>query len=167
MNTGAERRATSRLRLRRIAEADAATVAAIQRDPRTNGHRPGGPPSAADAEQDVRGFLSTWQEHGIGYWVVEFQASIVGVAGVRPFAFRGRDCWNLYYRFSPEVWGVGLAVEAAREAVAVAAEQPPARPVVARTRPSNQGAIRVAQNAGLTRRPELDGDGFIVLARQW
>ena len=108
-----------------------------------------------------------WQEDGIGYWVVELDAKVVGVAGVRPLQFRGRTCWNLYCRLAPEVWGMGLAVEAACEAVAVAEALHPDWPVRARTRPANGPAVRVAEGAGLTQRSDLDAGGFVVLARGW
>ncbi len=102
-------RRTARLHLRSLTTADAPVVAALQSDPRTNAHRPGGPPSHEESEQAVHEFVRGWQEDGIGYWVVELDAKVVGVAGVRPLQFRGRTCWNLYYRFAPEVWGMGLA----------------------------------------------------------
>lgn len=162
-----EQRQTARLLLRRIAASDAPAIVAIQSDPRTNTHRPGGAPPHAESEQAVDGFIRCWREHGIGYWVVELAGEVVGVAGLRPFDFQERECWNLYYRFAPSTWGQGLAVEAASEAVAVAQAQRPPRPVVARTRPSNLAALRVAENAGLIRRPDLDADDFAVLARCW
>jgi len=143
-------RRTARLHLRSLTTADAPVVAALQSDPRTNAHRPGGPPSREESEQAVHEFVRGWQEDGIGYWVVELDAKVVGVAGVRPLQFRGRTCWNLYYRFAPEVWGMGLAVEAACEAVAVAEALHPDWPVLARTRPANGPAVRVAEGAGLT-----------------
>lgn len=160
-------RTTARLHLRRLTTADVPVVVALHCDPQTNVHRPGGAPSPEEGEQAVHEFVGGWQEHGVGYWAVEVDGRVVGVAGVRPLEFRGRECWNLYYRFFPDVWGKGLAVEAAREAVVVADALDPARPVVARTRPTNYPALRVAEAAGLGRRPDLDGDGFVVLARGW
>lgn len=165
--TEVDDRSSARLHLRQVVAADAPVIVAIQSDPRTNAHRPGGAPSHAESEKTVHEFVRGWQEHKVGYWAVEFDGKVVGVAGVRPLVFRGRECWNLYYRFAPAVWGKGFAVEAAGEAVAVAEAQRPARPVVARTRPGNHPAIRVAEKAGLTRRPDLDVDGFVVLTRGW
>jgi len=51
--------------------------------------------------------------------------------------------------------------------VAAAAICRPDWPVLARTRPANYAAIRVAQAAGLERRSDLDSDGFVVLAHGW
>jgi RimJ/RimL family protein N-acetyltransferase len=59
-------------------------------------------------------------------------------------------------------WGKGLAAEAARQAIVVAREREPARPVVARTRPGNTAAARLALAIGMVRSAELDGDGFIA-----
>jgi RimJ/RimL family protein N-acetyltransferase len=165
--TTVEDRTTSRLYLRRVTLDDLPAIVAIESDPATNEHRPGGARTPEDSERTVREFVQGWQEHGVGYWAVEFEGRLVGVVGVRPMEFRGLDSWNLYFRFSPAVWGKGLAVEASREAVAVAKALQTSWPVVARVRPTNKAALRVAERSGLTRRPDLDGDGFAVLARNW
>lgn len=162
-----EDRTTARLRLRRPVLVDLSSVVAIDSDPRTNLHRPGGAPSAERCAQTFREFLSEWDAHGVGYWVVELGDQVIGMAGVEPQCFSNRSCWNLYFRLSPEVWGRGFAVEAANEATAMALNTEPAWPVVARTRPSNYAAARVAIKAGLQRRPELDVNGFEVFARGW
>ncbi len=112
-------------------------------------------------------FVRGWQEDGIGYWSLSSMRRLSVSRGVRPLQFRGRTCWNLYYRLAPKVWGMGLAVEAACEAVAVAEALHPDWPVRARTRPANGPAVRVAEGAGLTQRSDLDAGGFVVLARGW
>lgn len=98
---------------------------------------------------------------------LELDGQVIGCAGLRPLDVSGCPCWNLYYRLAPAIWGRGYAAEAAREAVKVAQTELPPRPVVARTRPSNHAAINVALRAGLTRLPEADADGFVVLSRGW
>src|SRR5450432_3674537 len=85
---------TERLRLRRLASADVPALVAISTDPRTNEHRPGGAPSRAQSEEIISGFISDWEQHGIGDWVVEYLGEVVGVAGVRSSILRGRDCWK-------------------------------------------------------------------------
>ena len=159
-------RLTQRLILRRPTEADLEPMARISGDPRTNAHRPGGAPTPDQSRTIVRSFLVDWRRYGIGYWVVEHEGRIVGMTGVKPVAIFGRPCWNLYYRYTPEVWGLGLAAEGAREAVAAAGEHTPAWPVVVRTRPGNEAAVRLAQAIGLRRSPQLDGDGFIALSQR-
>jgi RimJ/RimL family protein N-acetyltransferase len=167
MATPVEARRTARLHLRRLVPDDLAAVVVIDSDPRTNEHRPGGAPTPEKCSQTFREFVRTWEEHGIGYWAVEVDGQLIGVAGVEPSAFGGQPCWNLYYRLAPVAWGRGFATEAATEAVAVAETLQPEWPVVARTRPTNVLAARVARSAGLRRRPHLDADGYIVFARGW
>ena len=146
---------------------DVTSIVTIDSDPRTNLHRPGGALSPDQNSQTFREFVHVWEEHDIGYWVVEFGGDVIGMAGVEPQLFLDRECWNLYYRLSPSAWGNGFAVEAAKEAVTVASALQPKWPVVARTRATNYAAARVAENAGLRRCPELDASGFEVFARSW
>jgi [ribosomal protein S5]-alanine N-acetyltransferase len=115
----------------------------------------------------VQNFIEEWERNGFGYWVVEFEGVLVGIAGIRPVDFNGHRCWNLYYRFSPTVWGKGLAAEAAREALAAAHAQNAAMPIVARTRPTNEPAMRLAERVGMERRSDLDQDGFAVFVSDW
>ncbi len=143
--TEVDDRSSARLHLRQVVAADVPVVIAIQSDPRTNAHRPGGAPSHAESEKTVHEFVRGWQEHTVGRRV---RREGGGVAGVRPLVFRGRECWNLYYRFAPDVWGKGFAVEAAGEAVAVAEAQRPARPVVVRTRPGNHPSHPGSRESG-------------------
>ena len=160
-------RETVRLRLRPLQIEDLEALAAVESDPITNRHRPAGPPSRGEVEQYLREFVQAWDEQGAGYWAVEHGGAFIGVAGLRRLAFHDRDCWNLYYRLRPDLWGRGFASEAAREAVLFAGEQDVMLPVVARTRPANVPAQRVAERAGLERREDLDADGFEVFANSW
>jgi ribosomal-protein-alanine N-acetyltransferase len=157
-------RRTERLRLRRVQEGDVADLVRLSVDPRVNEHRPGGAPSEPEATRIVRGFISDWERTGFGYWVAEYHASIAGIAGVRPVTLGTHTCWNLYYRFAPEVQGRGLASEAAREAIRAAAEHTPGWIVVARTRPANAAAVKLALGIGMSRRADLDADGLITYA---
>jgi len=160
-------RSTANLRLRPLRPDDLYALIKVEVDPATNEHRPASPPTDNEVEQHLRGYVQAWTKGGAGYWAVEHGDEFVGVAGLRALVFQGRDCWNLYYRLRPSVWGRGFAREAALEAVAFAGEQSPRLPVVARTRPSNIPAKRVAQSAGLQRRADLDCDGFEVFSYGW
>jgi RimJ/RimL family protein N-acetyltransferase len=156
-------RRTERLKLRPLQAEAIDWVTTLHSDGDTNRHRSGGPPTPRRAEEIAEEFVRGWEEDGIGYWAVEHEGAVVGVAGIRPFDLGDLCCWNLYYRFAPAGWGRGFAAEAAREAIAQARELERHRPVIARTRPTNALAIRVAEAAGLKRRPDLDRDGFVVL----
>jgi ribosomal-protein-alanine N-acetyltransferase len=147
-----------------VTEAEIASVVSLSTDPRTHGHSPAGTPTREDAQAFARRFIEDWDRDGLGYWIVEHEGCDVGVAGVKPSTLAGRACWNLYYRFTPEVHGLGLAAEATREAIAAARAHTPEWPVVVRTRPGNEPAVRLALAIGLIRRPDLDADGFVTFA---
>lgn len=160
-------RRTEHLDLRPVTESDLDALCAIHTDPRTNQFRPGGAPDRPECERLLAEFVEGWRRHGVGYWTVRAGDRVVGCAGVKSFLFRDRQSWNLYYRFEPESWGRGFATEVARETVRFVEAELDPRPVVARTRPTNTAAIAVAERAGLTRRQDLDSDGFAVLTRGW
>jgi RimJ/RimL family protein N-acetyltransferase len=160
-------RRTARLLLRPIRESDLTVLESIHVDPRTNTYSADGPPSRERVQSMLASFIAAWEGSGHSYWSVELEGTVVGAAGVEARAILGRRCWNLYYRFDADVRGRGLATEAATEAVAVARALDAARPVVARTRPENERAARLAERAGLVRRPDLDHDGYTVLATFW
>lgn len=163
-----EHRKTARLILRPIAASDRDAFVAIHVDPRTNAHAPGGAPLIDGAEAFLFSLVDAW-ENELSYWAVESPGDglVVGFAGVEARVVLDRPCWNLYYRFKPGAWGMGFATEVAREAVAIAEAIHPDRPTVARTRAGNIPAIRVAERAGLTRRPDLDHDAYAVLTTDW
>lgn len=165
--TSPEQRWTDRLHLRPVTLDDIAAVVAIETDPRAGAHRPGGACSVEEAEQHVRDYVAQWSADGLGYWAVEHRGRLVGVAGLRFTVFALRDCWSLYYGFAPDVWDRGYATEVATEAVALAIERVPRLPVVARTRPGDVAAQRVAESAGLERRPDLDADGLVAFVSHW
>lgn len=97
--------------------------------------------------------------------------TLIGFTGVSHRIIRGRPALNLYYRYSPAVWGQGLATEGALEAVRLAEELLPGLPVVAYTSVDNIGSQRTALAAGLERREDLDEDRGtyldLYLAKGW
>nr|WP_282568723.1 GNAT family N-acetyltransferase [Arthrobacter sp. Helios] len=115
-----------------------------------------------------------WYRHGFGVWTVvdpDDPQTLIGFTGVSHRIIRGRPALNLYYRYSPEYWGQGLATEGALEAVRLSEELLPGLPVVAYTSVDNLGSQRTALAAGLERREDLDVDRGtyldIYLAKGW
>jgi RimJ/RimL family protein N-acetyltransferase len=153
-----------RLTLRRPRADDVDAVFRIHGDPRTNRHNPDGPQrDRREAEAMLAFFLAHWDEHGFGYWAVEDETgSVIGFGGLMRRPRGDGEVLNLYYRFAPEAWGRGYATEVALAAVGLARSLPAALPVIAKTRPTNEAAKRVALRAGLVRRPDLDHGGFAV-----
>ena len=153
---------TERLRLSRPTATDAADVFAILADPRTVEHNPSDRlEDLADAVALVARWVRHWDDHGFGYWCVRESPSerVVGYAGVKRMLIHGRPVLNLVYRFVPEVWGRGLATEAATAIVSRASHEMPAETVVARVRPDNRPSRHVALKAGLQRDVTMDCQG--------
>lgn len=99
----------------------------------------------------LQDWLAHWQTHGWGYWIAEDQTGRpVGCAGVKLAGLDGREVLNLYYRFDPVTAGSGLGREAAREAVAFAAEWLPALEITAVIRQDNAASVRTAIASGLS-----------------
>lgn len=163
------------VRARPVVEGDLEALMAILGDPAANEHNPAG--SLQDRETGrgkLAGWIADWRERGIGYWAVEEAAedggnsldagngpdvgnspdaeknTVVGFGGVHYIsAGSGGEVLNLYYRFTPAVWGNGYASEVARAAFDLAAEHDPQTPVIARMPPDNRASERVAQRIGL------------------
>jgi RimJ/RimL family protein N-acetyltransferase len=155
---------TARLVLRRPRADDVDAVFLVHGDPRTNLHNPDGPQrDRREAEAMLAFFLAHWEEHGFGYWAVEGEGGrVIGFGGLMRRPRGDGEVLNLYYRFAPESWGRGYATEVALAAVELARSLDADLPVMAKTRPANEAAKRVALRAGLVRRPELDHAGFAV-----
>ena len=153
---------TDRLRLSRPTPTDTAGVFAILGDPRTVEHNPSDRlADRGEAAALVARWVRHWDEHGFGYWcVLELGADrIIGYAGVKRMRIGGRSVLNLVYRFVPEVWGRGLATEAAAAVVSRTRDELPEETIVARVRPDNRASQRVALNIGLRRDPTMDCAG--------
>jgi ribosomal-protein-alanine N-acetyltransferase len=160
---------TAELRLRAPEPGDAPAILAIHADPETNRFNPNGPMrDAAEAHERLAQWQGEWARDGFGYWTVcdAVGRSVIGFGGIARRVWRDRDVLNMYYRLAPAAWGRGLASAIAREAVRMASEHLPGVPVVVRTRPGNEPAVRTALRAGLQRRADLDDD-FLVFVRGW
>lgn len=157
------RRSTTRLLLRRVVMDDLAAFVALETTLRALEEPPRDPPDAAESARYLAGFAKVWDEGELGYWTIVVHGRIAGFGGVQPKLWRGRQCWNLYYRVDPAFRGRGVAVEVAREAIAAGAEAHPDWPVLVETRPGNTAAIKVAERAGLIRQAAQPDDDYAVL----
>lgn len=161
---------SARLALRRPRAEDGEAMFRIHGDPETNRYNPARTdPDLATSVRALEEWLRQWDEDGYSYWAVTLRqsAEVLGFGGVRRFAWRDGDVLNLYYRFSPGAWGHGYATEMARAAVHLARMYVAHLPVIARVRAENVPSWRVAERAGLIRRPDLDTAEHMVYALGW
>jgi RimJ/RimL family protein N-acetyltransferase len=151
---------TARLALRPLHEEHRQAMVDLHTDPRTNKFHPD-PPDATQASENVTSWLAHWAEHGFGYFAVTRlgSADVIGLAGVRYRDFEGEQVLNLGYRFQPEVWGNGYAVEAVRGVLDWRARELPQVPVVASVNVINTPSVTVAERLGFTNYTESFYDG--------
>ncbi len=159
-------RTTPRLRLRRVSMEDLDAFHGLEVALRAREDRPRQPPSRADSARYLAAFCDVWERGELGYWTILLEGQVAGFGGVRAKQWRGRQCWNLYYRVAPALWGLGIATEMAGEAIAAAWSVHPDWPILAETRPGNLPAIRVAERVGLVRQPPRPDDEYAVLIRE-
>lgn len=122
---------TTRLELRACTLADVDDLYPITSDPRTWVHAP----DERHAEPaTTRGWLERsverWNANGLDYWLARLEETgqAVGAGGV---GRKSDGAWNLYYRFTPSVWGQGLTDELCRAGVQAARANDPDQPVIA------------------------------------
>jgi ribosomal-protein-alanine N-acetyltransferase len=157
------------LLLRAPEASDAVAVLAVHGDPDANRFNPAGPMrEGSQAAETLERWRAEWAREGFGYWAVsaDDDDAVIAFGGIARRTWRRRPVLNLYFRVAPPAWGRGVASAVAGRAVQLASRHLADLPIVARTRPGNVAAIRVALHAGLQRRPDLD-DEHLVLARGW
>ena len=97
----------------------------------------------ANAEFDERGF---------GVYALEVDSAFAGVVGlsVPSFAAWFTPCVEILWRLRPEFWGRGLASEAARAVLDMAAEALALKDVYAFAVSQNRASVRVMEKIGMT-----------------
>jgi [ribosomal protein S5]-alanine N-acetyltransferase len=142
---------TDRLVLRRLdPDLDRAELAQHLADPRVM--RLFGDGQTYD-EQATDGALggsaSSWLIRGYGLWAIRGSSTsrLLGQIGLLHLADRGEI--EVEFTLAPDVWGSGLATEAAHAVIAIALDQVGLERVVAMVHPENAASIRVLEKAGM------------------
>jgi RimJ/RimL family protein N-acetyltransferase len=154
---------TTRLRLRALTEADAASVFAIIGDETTTADVSWRQPSQQAATAWLRRRIADEKAHGVSMWAVELLATdeMIGLCGFFP---GDRSELELGYVIDAGHWHNGYATEAV--SAAVKAARAAGRSMFATIRPRNAGSLRVAQCAGLAASGEVsDSRGSLLVYR--
>jgi ribosomal-protein-alanine N-acetyltransferase len=162
---------TSRLRLRRMSEADAAFIHRLVNDPsfiRNIGDK--GVRTLEDARRYIRdGPRASYARHGFGLNLVELKTTgaPAGMCGLLK-----RDVLehpDIGYAFVPEYWGAGYAGEAAEAVRAWARRDLGVRRVLAIVSPDNAASIRLLEKIGFSfeRMTRLPGESADVAVYGW
>ena len=156
--------ALRRLKADRLTEADLPLLRRLHGDERIMATL-GGVRTEAETQAYLERNLAHWTEHGFGIWILRDPASgeLVGNAGLRHLTVDGVVEVELAYAILPELWGRGLATDAARACVTIGRDWLGLHSVVALTLPSHVASQRVLRNAALIQEREVVHSGRLHL----
>ena len=141
---------TARLGFRAWRPDDVARAVALWGDPDVARFtHAGGPPSRAAIEERLTREIASQTEHGFQYWPVFLldDATHAGCCGVRLYRPEQRIL-ELGVHLLPAFWGRGLAVEAARAAIAYAFAELGAEALFAGHHPANEASRAMLHRLG-------------------
>ncbi len=139
---------TNRLRLRPLCPDDKDALLRVYTHPLVEAWI--GPHSPARVAEEIDYQVAAQAERGYSVWAVERRADdcLLGDCGLQPLEHRGPEV-ELGYDLHPDVWGQGLATEAATAVVEAALGPLGLERLVAVVKPANAASRRVLEKAGL------------------
>jgi [ribosomal protein S5]-alanine N-acetyltransferase len=142
---------TSRLILREFAPADADALARVLSDAETMRFYPA-PFDRADVEEWIARNIQRYGEYGHGLWGVILKSSgeLVGDCGLTSQNVDDQTEIEIGYHVRRDLWGQGLAPEAARACRDYGFGKLPVERLISLIRPENMPSRRVAEKNGLT-----------------
>lgn len=148
MGSGAFLILTSRLRLRPLQRVDLDALTEIYQHPEVA--RWIGSHTRQDVEGEIAQHIAHQAKLGWSFWGVEDRATgrLIGDCGLQPLEHRGPEP-ELGYDFHPDVWGRGIATEAAQAVMRHALGPFGLGRVVAVVKPAHLASQRVLVKAGL------------------
>lgn len=162
---------TTRLTLRRAAEADLASYCQrIYGDPEVMRTLPGGK-ALAMVEARSRAsanLIDHWEQHGFGPWllVAKQNERLLGHCGLRYWP-ETQDV-EILYAIERPAWGRGYATEAAEASLAAGFGQLGLERIIAGVLPTNRASIRVLQKLGMQKWEERAFAGLhAVMYEMW
>jgi ribosomal-protein-alanine N-acetyltransferase len=141
---------TERLSLRPLTRADENALHRISNDPLVRQYLWNDEQVYAEAIRDlVQRSLHTFSDECVGLFGIRLRDSenLVGFCGF--VRLEGMDELELAYELVPELWGRGLATEAARACVRYAFEEAGLGRVIAGADPPNGASVRVLEKLGM------------------
>ena len=157
---------TSRLFLREFTLKDADALAQVLSDPETMRYYPA-PYDRAGVEQWIARNRQRYEDDGVGLWAMELKDSreaelhkAVGDCGIVLQEVEGKRLYEIGYHLRRDLWGQGLATEAAIACRDWAFANLNATRLISLIRPENLPSCRVAERAGMTVWKEVEWRGF-------
>lgn len=165
---------TERLVLREWRPADAAPMAAINRDPEVARHL-NRPADEASVEAFYGLIVQHWNARGYGPWVVESREpdrageflGFAGLAHVPPMLAEAGPAPELGWRLARSAWGRGLATEAAVAARDDAFGRLGLPELISIIHPDNVRSQRVARKLGMRVQKQIENPALGRLVDVW
>jgi ribosomal-protein-alanine N-acetyltransferase len=142
---------TSHLSLREFAVDDVDALALVLSDPETMRFYPA-PFDRAGVEEWIRRNQRRYSEDGHGLWamVLKPTGEVIGDCGLTVQIVDGAKEIEIGYHVRRDLWGQGLATEAARACRDYGFVQFPVERIISLIRPENVSSRRVAEKNGMT-----------------
>lgn len=142
---------TNRLILREFCPSDADQLARVLSDPETMRFYPA-PYNRTGVEEWIARNITRYAEDGFGLWAMILKSSeeLIGDCGLTVQSVDGVDEIEIGYHVRGDLWGQGLATEAARASRDYGFERLPADRLISLIRTENRSSCRVAEKNGMT-----------------
>lgn len=158
---------TQRLLLRRLSLGDLDALYTLYSDPDVRRYFPEGTLTYEETREELEWFLNGHPHYPqLGLWatILKETDQFIGRCGLLPWTIDGRQEVEVAYLLAKEVWGQGLATEAAQAIVHYAFEQLGYSRLICLIDRENAASIRVATKIGMTFEKEgLDDKGPFLL----
>ena len=152
---------TSRLTLRKFTIDDADALAKVISDPETMRYYPA-PYDRAGVEQWIERNRQRYANDGVGLWACELNDTqqFIGDCGIIVQQVEGERLYEIGYHFRRDMWGKGLATEAAAACRDWAFTHLRTDRVISLIRPENLPSRHVAERNGMTIWKEVTWHGL-------
>jgi RimJ/RimL family protein N-acetyltransferase len=152
---------TARLILREFVPEDAAALAQVLSDPETMRHYPA-PLNRAQVDEWIERNRRRYREDGVGLWALVLKATseTIGDCGIIRQQVDGESLYEIGYHLRRDLWGRGLASEAALACREWGFAHLPAERLISLIRPENVPSCRVAERNGMTIWKEVQWRGL-------
>jgi RimJ/RimL family protein N-acetyltransferase len=151
---------TPRLTLREFTPQDADALSLILSDPETMRYYPT-PYDRAGVEQWIDRNRQRYQNDGVGLWAMELKKTqeLIGDCGIVLQQVEAEPLYEIGYHLCRDLWGQGLATEAAVACREWAFANLKAARLISLIRPENLPSRRVAERVGMIIWKEIDWHG--------
>jgi ribosomal-protein-alanine N-acetyltransferase len=152
---------TARLVLREFVAEDADALALVLSDPETMRYYPA-PYDRAGVEQWIARNQQRYADDGAGLWAMALRASseVIGDCGITRQEVEGEYLYEIGYHLRRDLWGRGLATEAALACRDWGFAHLKADRLISLIRPENVASCRVAARNGMTIWQEVEWRGL-------